>query len=54
VSDTIVQATSLHKEFQRGQVTVIALERVDLTVTRGEFVALMGPSGSGKKARCCT
>jgi putative ABC transport system ATP-binding protein len=48
VPDAILEASGLHKEFQRGQVTVVALERVDLTVERGEFVALMGPSGSGK------
>ena len=46
--ETIVQAAALHKEFERGQVKVVALERVDLDVRRGEFVALMGPSGSGK------
>jgi putative ABC transport system ATP-binding protein len=44
----VVQATSLTKEFQRGQVRVTALESVDLSVERGEFLALMGPSGSGK------
>jgi putative ABC transport system ATP-binding protein len=48
VPDTIVQATSLTKEFQRGQVKVVALEGVDVAVERGEFLALMGPSGSGK------
>jgi putative ABC transport system ATP-binding protein len=48
VSDTIVQAAQLTKEFERGQVKVLALDAVDLTVRRGEFVALMGPSGSGK------
>jgi putative ABC transport system ATP-binding protein len=48
VSDTIVQATQLTKEFERGQVKVLALDAVDLVVRRGEFVALMGPSGSGK------
>jgi len=48
VSDTIVQATNLTKEFERGQVKVVALDNVDLEVRRGEFVALMGPSGSGK------
>ena len=48
MSDTIVQATQLTKEFERGQMKVLALDAVDLTVKRGEFVALMGPSGSGK------
>jgi putative ABC transport system ATP-binding protein len=46
--ETVVQATILTKEFERGQVKVVALEQVDLSVQRGEFVALMGPSGSGK------
>jgi putative ABC transport system ATP-binding protein len=48
VSDPIVTAHQLTKTFTRGQVTVSALESVELTVRTGEFVALMGPSGSGK------
>jgi len=48
VSDTVVAATNLTKEFERGQVKVVALDNVELEVRRGEFVALMGPSGSGK------
>ena len=48
MADAIVQAISLTKTFQRGQVEVTALEHVDLSVKKGEFVALMGPSGSGK------
>jgi putative ABC transport system ATP-binding protein len=48
VTDVIVQATSLSKEFERGQTKVVALDGVDLTVRAGEFTALMGPSGSGK------
>ncbi len=48
MTDLILHATHLTKEFERGQVKVLALDAVDLTVARGEFVALMGPSGSGK------
>ena len=48
MSEAIVQAVQLTKEFERGQVKVVALDAVDLTVRRSEFAALMGPSGSGK------
>src|SRR5438445_9988468 len=48
MSDPIVQAIHLTKEFRRGQSTVTALDKVELSVNRGEFIALMGPSGSGK------
>jgi len=48
VSEAIVEARELHKEFVRGQTSVVALDKVDLVVGKGEFLALMGPSGSGK------
>jgi len=48
VSEVIVEAIGLTKEFRRGQNTVVALDSVDVGIRRGEFVALMGPSGSGK------
>ena len=44
---SIVEATSLVKTYQ-GKVAVPALNGVDLTVERGEMVAIMGPSGCGK------
>ena len=48
MSNAIVEAHDLTKEYVRGQVKVGALDRVHLAIGRGEFVALMGPSGSGK------
>jgi NitT/TauT family transport system ATP-binding protein len=36
------------KVFRRGAVATHALDRIDLTVAAGEFVAVVGPSGCGK------
>jgi NitT/TauT family transport system ATP-binding protein len=36
------------KTFRRGAVETRALERIDLSVDTGEFVAIVGPSGCGK------
>ena len=44
----IVRAVDVHKTYDSGRVTVKALRGVNLTVERGEMVAIMGPSGCGK------
>ncbi|HLU48344.1 MAG TPA: ABC transporter ATP-binding protein [Planctomycetota bacterium] len=36
------------KTYTRGGETLVVLDEIDVTVSEGEFVALMGPSGSGK------
>ena len=43
-----IQLSDLGRQFQRGDMTVQALDAIDLTIEEGEFVALVGPSGSGK------
>ena len=48
MDDQIVLATGIHKTYDTGQVKVNALRGIDLTVQRGEMVAIMGPSGCGK------
>lgn len=47
-NNMIIEINSLKKEFHVGDVTVRALKGIDIHIERGEFVAIMGTSGSGK------
>lgn len=44
----IVAARNLKKYYFMGDVTVKALDGVDLSIEKGEFAAIVGQSGSGK------
>ena len=44
----MVKARGVEKEYAAGEARVHALRGVDLSIPRGEIVAVMGPSGGGK------
>lgn len=46
--ETIIDAKGVWKRYDTGRHKVEALKGIDLTVRRGEVVAVMGPSGCGK------
>ena len=45
---TEIEIQDLSVRYDEGDQTVLALDRISLTVRRNEFVCVMGPSGCGK------
>lgn len=47
---TVIELNEVSKLYGFGNATTVALDEVSLNVEKGEFVAIMGPSGSGKSS----
>jgi putative ABC transport system ATP-binding protein len=48
LGSNVIEIKNVSRIFKNGDIEVIALKDVDLIIERGEFVAIMGASGSGK------
>jgi len=47
-SETVILVQEIHKYYELGETRVHALRGVSVEIARGEFVTIMGASGSGK------
>lgn len=48
MSEIMVQADNLVKIYKTDEIEVVALQGLDLSVEKGELMAIIGSSGSGK------
>ena len=44
----VIQLEGIEKVYRTAKIETVALANVNITVSKGEFISIMGPSGSGK------
>jgi len=47
---SVIELKEVSKIYGFGNATTVALDEISLSIPKGEFVAIMGPSGSGKSS----
>jgi putative ABC transport system ATP-binding protein len=48
MSNILIEAKNVKKEYEMGEEKVEAIKNISLKVKEGEFISIIGPSGSGK------
>src|SRR5256886_11784551 len=48
VSEHTVRTIEVTRSYQMGSETIQALKGISISISRGEYISIMGPSGSGK------
>lgn len=49
---SLVEMKDIKKDYYLGETRITALKNINLSINKGEFVAVWGPSGSGKSTLC--